>query len=1017
MYKKPFIVFIIFLTQLTIAQLHSLPDTLSINVIGQQKGLLQLNVKEMALDDLGYLWAGTEDGLNRFNGYKFIPYLNIPNDSTSIKDDHIRSLLFTNDTLWIATNSNGITGFIPSKNRFFEPYITPNNKDLHTSYKILKLNKNQLLFSVKNNFVVFNRNSKKSEFIGLPKTSKENYINDLLHIDNDKFWLATSATGILELNIKKFNLNNTNILNNLNIQCLYKQEKHIFIGTNKGLFIYDLTTKQHIKTTLTSSVKCFYKLNSTQFYLGTDNGLFLYDSDKFLIIPFLLMTKENKFYKTIDINHILGDNKGNLWIGTEARGLLHHNIYQKKFSTLKLTLKEYPLIDNISSFQFLKDKDSTLWIGSKYGIVKYFHNNNQFKLYKNTDGNLIYSIIKDKNNTIWAGGFTSGLLKYDEQKNIFKKIVNTKSSLPDNDIIEIIPIDYNTLWVCTWSGGIHKFDIKEEKFEELRINGNRINRARTSLTDSKGNIWLGTDQGVYKISKSGKIQRYHKQDVINHRLSCDRIFSIKEDLDGNIWFGTSVGLTKLDVKSNNTTLYYKQEGLPNDFIYSVLIAKNNDVWVSTNSGISVLNSTNLTFKNYSVDDGLQSNEFNGKSGYKDDYGNFYFGGISGINIFKPDKVKASPFMPKIYIESVDLFNKPLQKNILFKDTLTFKSDENVITFNYSALNYLNPEKSNYSFKLEGFDDDWRPVTKDRNTTYTNLNPGKYTFKVNANNGAGIWTENPDTMNIIIIPFWYQTKLFKIISIILFLMIGPLYYFYKTRKLKKDNLKLEQIVSDRTREITLKNEYLNQVNSEVEKQNKKIQFLMRELSHRVKNNLQIISSLLNIQANSLEYQPAIDALKVARNRILAISQLENKKATGDDIIQIDSFIKELTNNIITILTDDEKLKFNIYYELSEEPVKNLNITLFGLILNELLTNTIKYAFDDYNTDNKLSIICKINDGSLILIVRDNGKGYTLNKDGSHKNIGLELVYEMVDQLKGSIKINSNNGTENTIVIPI
>ena len=243
-------------------------------------------------------------------------------------------------------------------------------------------------------------------------------------------------------------------------------------------------------------------------------------------------------------------------------------------------------------------------------------------------------------------------------------------------------------------------------------------------------------------------------------------FNIKEDYEGNIWIGTNAGLTKLDPITNNTTFYYKQKGLPNDFIYSILISRNNNIWVSTNFGLSVLNTKTNTFKNYTVNDGLQNNEFNGKAGYEDETGNFYFGGISGTNIFDPDNIIENPFIPETYIESVELFNKPLLENVLFKDDLEFKSNQNVLTFNFSAINYLNPEKCNYTYIMEGFDSDWRPITKNRSATYTNLDPGKYIFKVKASNDLGIWNEVPKALSITIIPPWYNTQSFKIAFILL-----------------------------------------------------------------------------------------------------------------------------------------------------------------------------------------------------------------------------------------------------------
>jgi two-component sensor histidine kinase/ligand-binding sensor domain-containing protein len=990
-------------------------DTLYVNHIGQNQGLLQLNVKDITQDKLGYLWAGTEDGLLKFNGYEFKAYLHNPLDSTSIQDDHIRGLAFTKDTLWIATNSKGISGFIPSENRFFS-LIKNESTNTNISYKIIHLGENNLLFSVKNNLIIFNRTSKNYKVIKLPKTTKESYISDIIKTTNNNYWLA-NTTGILALDTETYTIQKTNLLNNLNIKCFYKNNNNIYIGTEDGLYIYNNISNEIKKTTFTFSINCFNKLDNNRFYLGTSKGLFLYDVLKERITPFVLKINENKLQEKIDVNKIVSDKKGNLWIGSDGDGMFHYNVYQKKFNTLKITLKEYPLANNISTFQFLKGKDSTLWVGTKYGVVKYFYKTNTFKLYSSNKNQLIYTIIKDKNNTIWAGGFTTGLLKYDANTDSFKKITSTKNNLPDNDIINIIPIDNNTLWVATWAGGIHKFDINNEEFEEVFINGERINRARTSLIDTKGTIWLGTDQGVFKIAKSGTIQNYNENSAIDQKLSGNRIFDIKEDHIGNIWIGTNVGLTKLATKQNKTTLFYKQKGLPNDFIYAILTTKNNEIWVSTNYGISVLNTQTNKFKNYTTSDGLQNNEFNGKAGYKDEFENLYFGGISGINIFKTNTIQENPYIPKIYIESVDLFNTPLQKNELYKKVLEFKHNENVITFNFSALNYLNPEKCSYTYMLEGFDNDWRPITTARSTTYTNLNPGNYTFKVKASNDVNLWNESPATINIVIIPPWYQTTLFKFIFIVLFLLSGILFYFYKTNKLKKDKLKLELLVSERTQEVVDKNSALKLAYNNAEKQRDSIKFLMRELSHRVKNNLQIISSLLNIQANTIENKEAINALKMAKNRILAIAHIENKISIEDETIKIETFIKELSNSIINAFSGDGQLKFNLVFDLPNATIKNINTTMIGLILNELITNTIKYAFDDYKPENILSITCVIDDKFLKLIISDNGKGYNPEKDVRANSLGIELVKEMAKQLNASITINTTKGTENSIEIPI
>jgi two-component sensor histidine kinase len=216
---------------------------------------------------------------------------------------------------------------------------------------------------------------------------------------------------------------------------------------------------------------------------------------------------------------------------------------------------------------------------------------------------------------------------------------------------------------------------------------------------------------------------------------------------------------------------------------------------------------------------------------------------------------------------------------------------------------------------------------------------------------------------------------------------------------------------------LKNEDLKIAYKEADNQHKNIQFLMRELTHRVKNNLQIISSLLNIQSNYINNDAAVNALKVAKNRILTISHIENIITIEQETIHIDDFIRDVCESVISVLSDDELLKFKIDYELETIVVKNLNTTIVGLILNELITNTTKYAFDSYSPTNNLKISCKTVKNSLKLIIKDNGKGYKNSISGSSSFLGIELVKEMVEQLDGKILINSTKGTTNIIDIPI
>ncbi|MDN3491889.1 ligand-binding sensor domain-containing protein [Winogradskyella bathintestinalis] len=998
------------------AQRNFNTDTLKVRVIGQADGIAQLNIKAIAKDDLNYLWLATEDGLHRYNSVDFKIYNNNPLDTLSIPEDHARDLYTANDTLFIASNSKGVFGLKLSNNTFFE---ISNNLEIpaeNTSYKIFPVGNNYLLFSLRNSILLFNRKTKFIKTIPLPKNETENYVKSLYEVGKNNFIMATNATGLLHFNLNDFSVKNYDILDNSSHNSILSHQGLMYVGTENGLYIKNLKTKDTKQIINQDAINCFYLKDDTTILIGGDSGAYSYNTEDGKISKQVFIDQNKERHTPITINDILDDNKGNLWFATDGEGLIHYNEYREKFTTLKVKIASLSDSKKISTFQFLPYKDSTLFLGTTIGLIKYDFNQKKFHQYTNHKKELIYTIAKDDFGNVWAGGFTTGLLKYDAKEERFVEVKTSENYISNRDVIQITPHSKNELLVATWSGGLYIYNIQNNTFSNYYINGKPLNRARTSFIDSKKNLWLGTDEGVYKIEPNKTVTNFTNDAKEGYKISSDRIFGITENSKGDMWFGTSVGLTKLDVNTLKTTLYYKQKGLPNDFIYSILVTENDNIWVSTNFGLSLFDPATKTFTNYTQDDGLQNNEFNGKSGYKDANDTFYFGGIDGINIFKPKHLKTSPYEPKVHIESVELFNKETNKNELYKKTLEFKSNENVLTFNYAAINHLNSAKVDYAYFMEGFDDTWRPITKNKTITYTNLNPGQYVFKVKATNANGEWSSHQDAMQLTIIPPWYKTTLFKIVGFVLLLITSISFYYYKTYRLNLRNQELENLVAKRTTEVSLKNEALHNAYETSLSQKENIKFLMRELQHRVKNNLQIVSSLLNIQSQHIDNEIAQDALQVAKNRILAIANVEEKLKSDSENVNIKEFTISLTNSILGLLADQERLKFNIEYQVEPNHISGLNTTIYGLIINELLTNIAKHAYESYNETNVVVLSCKVENNMLILMINDNGKGYAEN-DISSFSMGLDLIKDMVFQIDGTLRVDSTRGTSNTIIIPL
>ncbi len=983
-------------------------DTLQINYLGQEQGLKQLNVQRIVQDELDYLWFSTEDGLHRFNGLQLKIFTSNPLDSLSIPDDHNRGLLIVDDTLWIASNSKGIFALDLRTEQFSTPFQELSNA---ISYQVFSLGDTHLLFSLSDRFYVLNRKSRSLTKVELPRDKSENYVKDVVSIDENNFLLATLSSGLLIFNLQDFELTKQFKLGDFSHNALAVYNKNLFVGTDKGLYALGIKDLDQLVKISDQLINCIYMHHGNELLLGTKEGLSNYNLVNSTYVQQVFKDQAGHVFYPVEIESIHGDDNGNLWFGTAGEGLHHYNEYQEKFKTINLSIPEYSRDTKLSTFQLLPDKDSILWLGTSFNVLKYNQISGEFKHYADFPESLIYTLKKDFNEDIWCGGFDgTGLLKYNRGTDQFERVAFDKGE-NNKTVIEIQPLSNSQLLFATWSSGIFVYDIGKQTVDEFLVDGEQLNRARISFVDSRGNLWLGSDQGAFKIEQMGEglVHHFDAESSDSTVITSNRVFGINEDSEGNVWLGTSTGLTKISPDSHQTTRYYAQEGFPNDFVYGVLVDKMDHIWLSTNQGISKLNPDSEVFLSYSQKDGLQNDEFNGKAANQDAFGNLYFGGVGGINIFNPQQINANPYQPMVHLESVEVFNQPVDLNGLYTDAYTFKSEEQVLSFQYAATNFLNPTKVSYSFYMEGFDKDWRPATKSQSTTYTNLSPGEYNFRIKATNDNGTWGNNERVVNIVIVPPWYDTWWFRVGATLVVVLLITLFALYKFYSLKKNKAMLEQLVTERTNELS---EALDVSNA----QKDSIKFLMKELKHRVKNNLQIISSLLSLQAVQMKDSQAVDSLNSAKNRISNISYLENMMDSESEHIQVDVFTKGICENIIRLISADETQTFSVSYNLKPAKVANFNITIYGLIINELLTNTSKYAFTEWNEKNLLNISCEVKRDWLELIIADNGIGYDL-KQVKNTSLGLDLVKDMVSQLKGKIEIESKEGVRNIIRIPI
>ncbi|WP_232285924.1 two-component regulator propeller domain-containing protein [Aquimarina agarilytica] len=975
----------------------------------------------------GSLWVGTlHSGLYYFKkndkiGNQPIHYVHQSNQPSSISSNQIHSITKDNEgNLWVGT-VNGLNKMPQKSSSNFIRF-----KTLNQSVKSLFLDpKNRLWVGLEGLLLICiedpdNFNSKeqtnfKQFDFNIKLTGKVEY-GGLITINlaaDDNLWLGIHGVGLYWFNTKTgaYKLYAPSVLNNQSLSSknietiLVDRFKVLWVGTEEG-----------------GLNKCDLKKKEISSY--TKNPL----SKNSLSNP--------------SVNAIIKDENNTVWVGTE-NGLNHihfnkENIEQPKFKHY------YPDNEWAHSEQvvqkpiwsILKDSDNDYWISSTDGIthMKFDHKTKKasFKQTKFNEMIEVFSSMQDSEGTLWFGSFINGLIKW------------KKKRLPNSNVFD-------------FSNATYYLPNKNDKHS---ISGSEIS---CIFEDRSGHIWVGTLHGGLNLlipGKNGQSDTFisYQHDPKNaNTLSNNSVFSIHEDKKGNYWIGTfGGGLNKMTFpkvfgKSPHFEHFTEKEGLANDAIYGILEDENEKLWISTDNGISCFNPTTKKFTTINKEDGLLSNNFRKNAYFKNDNGYLFFGGLKGLNVFHPDNLKHNliPAIPKITAfkiknEAVNIGQKFNDRIILNQslsvtdndDKVVLKHNENVLTFEFTALHFAAPEKNNYLYKLEGFDEDWKNSKKTSFAHYTNLSPGDYVFKVKASNNDGIWNEKYASLSFSITPpFWltiWAYLVYFIVSIAIFLALRS---YFRLKAKERTTIKVQH---------------------EIEKANKlKLQFFTN-ISHDFKTPIAIIINVLEEVLDSFDISNSIyrkvgvmqknaEYLLRLVNQLMEFRKIEvgetKLEATKSNVIH---FVKQITFSF-KALASKKNINLSFVSELNISEVW-FDWDKLEKVLNNLISNAIKFT----HPKGKVTVrIYKPKDNSTIDIkerkvkseyicieIKDDGTGiphdqlphifkrfyqvnktdHTISKSGS--GIGLAITKDLVDLHHGSIEVVSkvNLGTCFTLKLP-
>jgi signal transduction histidine kinase/CheY-like chemotaxis protein/ligand-binding sensor domain-containing protein len=815
-------------------------------------GLSQINVNCIIQDSRGFMWIGSRNGLNRYDGTKFITYRYDSRNESSLSNNMITDLVEDGDgNIWVGTQS-GLNKY-DRKTGLFSRFL--NNKH----------NINSLSSNIINRITVDTGGSlwiatqtggldrfdiKKKRFIHHLHSSSDsgsigdNNVRTIFKDSHNNLWIGTTNDGLNLYNRKEntfakfpFRTPAKKALPGTNVICIIENNDHqLWIGTQEdGLFLLnekDGTFKcfkhdDHLVNTISSNtIYSLNKDNAGNLWIGTENGglsILSAKGDRFKIYR----------HDEIDVNSLNGnsiyaickDRLGNMWLGAFSGGI---NLYKKTTSSFGL-YRHNALPTSLSNdfvLSLFEDKDNNIWVGTDGGGINKFNPvNGTFTTYKQSvikggglSGNYILVVNQDLDGDIWIGTWGNGITVMNPKTgkySYFNKDAVGAKKISGNNVYNVIHTKDKKTWISVFAGGLDCYDKKANSIKHYQFDVNdpqsiRSNYIYSLFEDSKGRLWVGTsDAGLELLDRKTNKFTHFQHDEKRNSISNNGITDIQEDEHGNLWLCTLSGLDMFNPQTGHFKVFYRKDGLPSDIAYAVREDNHGKFWVSTNSGLSVYDPGNNKFQNYTTEDGLQGDEFKPHSALKASNGKLFFGGINGFNAFFPDQVLNPIALSPLVITSIQVYNKPLaiaktnndpsplKQDISDTKQITLSYKQSDISLEFAALDFGSPMMKQYAYKLDEFDPEWNYVGDKSTASYTNLSPGKYVFKLKYRNSAGVWSPVDDALQIIIVPPFWLTWWFKLITICV--IIGSIYgiFKYRLRTIKLHQSVLEKQVEDRT----------------------------------------------------------------------------------------------------------------------------------------------------------------------------------------------------------------------------
>jgi two-component system, sensor histidine kinase ChiS len=1026
------------------------------------------------------MWFGTKDGLNRYDGRNFVLFQHNPFDSTTISDPYVTKLLEdSRGRIWTGSLSGEVN--VLQRETYFFCRVRMNNlsgENLTTNEvtDIAEGPNGDIWIATKGDGLIRvfvhdgdNCNYDFQHFTNDPTNDKSlnsNRVGNLFFDENETFWIGTEdglnqfveTTGSFDRFV--FNTKHPeapDVPGEFKITSIHlSRAGEFWLGTQTGLIKYDRKTENYVFFPNQyeifrygwGSINHVAEDQNGQFWIGTSAGLISFDTitqryQYFQHDPFNSQSLSHNL-----VSEVFIDKSGILWIGTSGHGINILDLKSNRFKTLVRPPNSNSRITGFSVRSIFEDEFGYVWISAdvlyrwnrKTGSLKSYETSSDYPdEFGNTEA---YSIIQASDGFIWVAS-PQGLFRHNtttNQSRLYKYSENNSSGLLYQEVNAVFEDRDGTIWIANRNYISKLTNIETGTFSHFRYTTWDSSKDMSRLIffqDPNGLMWLGTADGLVHFNPAGHFINTYRNDPANVlSLSNNHIKSILVDPfqpEKYLWIGTSGGLNKFNYHAGTFEHYTVRDGLPNEVIYGVLPDDNGNLWLSTNKGLSRFNLQSNTFRNFDVLDGLQSNEFNTGAYFKSKSGEIFFGGIHGLNYFHPKDIIDNPHKPPLVITGLRIGDRYVSNKTdtglldvalpLLSD-ITFSYKDDVITFEFAALDYSAPDKNQYAYKLDGYNSDWITLGNISSATFTNLPHGRYTFRVKGSNNDGVWNEDGLSIAVVVLPPWWHTWWAYGLYSLLFL---SLLYGFRRYELNRFNLK-NQLEIERVQLDTLRN--LDQLKSH----------FFANLSHEFRTPLTLIigqiESLLNSEDSRVKKKKLVsvnenaERLLVLINQLLDLSKLEAGKMSMEIVREnMVSYTKSIlysfeslaeSNNIAISFSSDRPV---IHADIDRDKMEK--------VLFNLISNAIKFT----SPGGKISVSIHVPEPNIIEIhICDTGIGIPANLlphifdrfyqiDASNTRhyggtgIGLALANELSKLHNGSIKVQSKVGEGSQFIVQL